>query len=831
MQDSSSRAAHTSPAPRFGKDVEGERPLMAEQVKIAVIGSGPGGLSAAAHAAELGVSHVLLEKTPKHADTIQKYQKGKHVMAEPGVLPLRSPVPFEQGTREVILDGWADALQRHSVNVHYTSGVKSIEGSEGAFTITSDGGDVWEAEYVILGIGVQGNPRKLGCDGEDAEFIQYQLDDPDEYRDESIIVVGAGDAAIENAVALSRNNTVYIINRRDEFARAKDGNVALITAAIDAGEVKCFYSTNVGSVEVGDFDGKPGKMVLSTPTGEAEVPCNRIIARLGAIPQRNLVESFGVEFPSKDPNALPVLTTKYESNVKGMYIIGALGGYPLIKQAMNQGYEVVEYCLGNDINPADHPLLEEKFGVLPYGLEVDDVLQIMQERIPIFSAVNPLVFRELLLDSNVIVPSPGEVIFQKNDFTNTFFTILDGSVEIEVGPDRRITSSQGNFFGEMSLLSGRRRSGTVYAGDFCVLIETPRKTMNKLVNSVDSVKRILDETWILRTIQGRFAPNVPLDELRPIAQAARINEYKPNEVVFSEGDEADALHLIRSGSVTVAKNFGGREIPMSYVAAGNYVGEMGLLGNSTRSATIRATVKTETISLDSDTFLELVSKSPELLEQMQAEVKQRTQQNVRLQSDAASGDMLSFLMQQGLGEATDVLLIDKELCVGCDNCEVACAETHDGTSRLDRRAGNVFAHLHVPTSCRHCEDPHCMKECPPDAITRAPGGEVYIQDNCIGCGNCERNCPYGVIQMAYRPPPKPGIWSWILFGAGPGPGQDHGPKKAAKKAAGNDVKKAVKCDMCKDLSGGPACVRACPTGAALRLSPEEFVDMVSARQG
>ena len=62
---------------------------MTEKVKIAVVGAGPGGLSAAAHAAELGVSHVLLEKTPKHADTIQKYQKGKHVMAEPNVLPLQ----------------------------------------------------------------------------------------------------------------------------------------------------------------------------------------------------------------------------------------------------------------------------------------------------------------------------------------------------------------------------------------------------------------------------------------------------------------------------------------------------------------------------------------------------------------------------------------------------------------------------------------------------------------------------------------------------------------------------------------------------------------------
>jgi len=43
------------------------------------------------------------------------------------------------------------------------------------------------------------------------------------------------------------------------------------------------------------------------------------------------------------------------------------------------------------------------------------------------------------------------------------------------------------------------------------------------------------------------------------------------------------------------------------------------------------------------------------------------------------------------------------------------------------------------------------------------------------------------------------------------------------------IKKAVKCDMCKDLTGGPACVRACPTGAASRLAPEAFVQTISER--
>ena len=68
---------------------------------------------------------------------------------------------------------------------------------------------------------------------------------------------------------------------------------------------------------------------------------------------------------------------------------------------MNQGYEVVEYIQGNEVKPADHELIAAKFEVLPGDMEVDDVLSLMQERIPVFEHVNALQFREIILDSNV----------------------------------------------------------------------------------------------------------------------------------------------------------------------------------------------------------------------------------------------------------------------------------------------------------------------------------------------------------------------------------------------------------------------------------------------
>ena len=800
---------------------------MTNNVKIAIIGSGPGGLSCAAHAAELGIPHVLLEAEDHASHTIYRYQKGKHVMAEPSILPLRSPMSFEVGKREIVLDTWNQELEKYKVNIQYRSAVTAITGAKGAFEIKTASGKSYQAETIVLGIGLQGNIRKLGVPGEDHELVQYQLDDPDAYSGETIVVVGAGDAGIENAIALTANNRVILVNRSQEFARVKQGNIDLVNNAISEGKMECRYSTSAIKVEAVETDGKPLCFAAQTAQGVENIACNRVIARLGAIPPRKLVESFGVQFPNANMDAVPQVSETYESNVPGLYIVGALAGYPLIKQAMNQGYEVVEYIQGNPVEPADEPLLKAKFKNYTRPKNVTEALALVQANVPLFANMATLQLREFMLDSEVIAPKRGAVVFLKDDYTNSLFSILEGEVVVEIpgadGKIKEITLKQGQFFGEMGLLSGRRRTSTVKAGENCVLIESPRRSMLKLIASIESVRQTMDGVALRRAVRAQIAPTVSEAELDEMVQGATIKTYAAGKTLFKAGDDPDGLHLIRKGSVTVSNMIGGKEVVISYVSAGNYVGEMALLSDAKRSATISAAVNCETILLTAEAFKAVTHKNPKLRSVIEAQVLQRLSKNIKRESAPDTGSMISFLVSQGLGEATDVLLIDESLCVRCDNCEKACADVHDGTSRLNREAGPTFANIHVPTSCRHCENPYCMKDCPPDAIHRNPNGEVYIQDTCIGCGNCQRNCPYGVIQMAQINPKRrpPSLLAWLLTGMTTEPGRE--------SAYHNDElsKKAVKCDMCKDLPGGASCVRACPTGAAIRVSPEKFMNFTS----
>lgn len=802
------------------------------QFKIAIIGAGPGGISAATHAAELGISYVLLESELAPAHTIRKFQRGKHVMAEPNHIPLRSSIPFTAGTREKILKSWEGELAQKKINIRLNSRVTAISGERGNFVIATADGKQLKVEIVVLAIGVQGNIRKLGVEGENLPMVQYQLDDPDAFVDETIVIVGGGDAGVENALALTAKNRVILINRDDEFTRCNETNLKLLNEAVEDFVIETRLSTRIEQVMPIKEGGFSLMLTARTPQGTEKIACHRVIARLGADPPRRLVESFGVRFPNEDRSTVPQLSAGFESNVPGLYIIGALAGYPLIKQVVNQGYEVIEHILGRAIEATDELLLKEKLSVLSQAGTSDEKIAHIRETVPLLAHLTLLQLRQFFLESSLMTPADGELVYQLNDYSTSFFTIISGMVTIlakDGGPDLALKT--GEFFGEMGLISGRRRMETIYAGRQCVLVETPRRTMLNLIGSAEALKKVLDETALKRAAQSYIGLPLSEDDLNYLVQDVQQKSYAADEMLYTEGDKPDGLYLIRHGSVTVSHLVGGKEVVSSFVTAGNYVGEMELIADIPRACTVRAAVATDTVLLESSRIAEIIARNPALRSNLDARYLRQLSDphaggsiesstlDTEIQASRHSRGLVSFLMRQGIGEATDVLLIDYSLCIRCDACETACADTHGGTSRLDREAGTTFANIHVPTSCRHCEHPHCMKDCPPDAIRRSVSGEVYINDSCIGCGNCVKNCPYEVIQMAAIQPgrKKPGLIEFLLNLA-------TGRSSSPALLNPDTPKKAVKCDMCNDFREGPVCVRVCPTGAAKRVNPEQLLN-------
>ncbi len=564
---------------------------------------------------------------------------------------------------------------------------------------------------------MQGNPRRLEVPGEDHPCVHTTLECAEDHHGETIVIVGGGDSAIENAIGLSEHNRVVIVNRGSDFKKAKHSNAVRIAAAIQTGKIRCHFQSRVLRIEQDDPTAAANcRVILKTADGEIPVQCHRVILRLGAIPPRGFLEPIGVRFVSPAADSLPALSPELESSVPGLYIIGALAGYPLIKQAMNQGYDVVERLLGNALEPADHPILEAKLRSALLGTDVDEALALISENVRLFRGIAPLALRELVVASTVRVPESGYEVFVRGEYQNSVFNILQGEVYLYVPGATTMVVGAGQIFGALSVISG-------VAGPDCVLLETPRSVFKKLLRTEKAAKCYLDRVHVLRALKFYLMPNAGSETIFELAATAKTKTYAAGETLFREGDPVDRLYVLGSGSVTLSQKIGGMDVVVAYCAAGGYVDCVGeLSGQATRTVTARATVAAEAISIDHAKFIRILARdtSMALAERIETERAAQLAQYAQMQARPQQGKIVSFLMENGVGEATSVLVIDESLCIGCDQCERACAVTHDGVSRLDRKAGPSFESLHLPTSGRHCEHPHCMDDC---RFTASPTGK------------------------------------------------------------------------------------------------------------
>lgn len=134
------------------------------------------------------------------------------------------------------------------------------------------------------------------------------------------------------------------------------------------------------------------------------------------------------------------------------------------------------------------------------------------------------------------------------------------------------------------------------------------------------------------------------------------------------------------------------------------------------------------------------------------------------------------------------IYVNEKWCLGCHLCEYYCAFANSGESDMINALKGVKINPRIKieeqdsisfaVSCRHCNEPLCVKSCITGALTIEDGVVSFNQDKCVGCFTCIMACPYGAIM----------------------PADDHSVIQ--------------KCELCtKNANGSPACVAGCPNQA------------------
>ncbi len=364
----------------------------------------------------------------------------------------------------------------------------------------------------------------------------------------------------------------------------------------------------------------------------------------------------------------------------------------------------------------------------------------------------------------------------------------------------------GDLFGEMTCMSFYPRSATVRALTDCTMYEMNRNVLDILQRN-KTFKERLDSTYRERALSNHLR-GVPIfaeitdDFLDHLRKTVELVRYAPGQVICKQGDPAESFYLVRIGFVKVSETYPGGELVLAYLSRGNYFGEIGLLGGGVRTATCTALDHVEVVRINGEDFKQMIERFPQIRRGLEAAAQERLQQN-RDRLAIVRSVPLDHFLAQGLMEAQSLLILDLEKCTRCDACVRACADAHDGVTRLVRE-GLRFDKYLVATSCRQCRDPLCMVGCPVGSIRRRNSLEVIIEDWCIGCGLCAKNCPYGNINLH------------------PFEVMEDDPIQPRRKMA--VVKqKATSCDLCSDTKyKEPSCVYACPHDAAHRVDPTTF---------
>ncbi len=259
---------------------------------VVIIGAGPAGISATLAAKEHGLSSITLEQDSL-GGTVYTFPRSKIVMTAPMNLPLYGKAKLYNTSKDELLQLWKKIISEHDLEIIENTKVDSIVPVEDeTFKITTNTGQEYLCNQVLLSIGRRGTPRKLGVPGEDTQKVAYRLLEPEQISNKKIIVVGGGDSAIESALLLKDENEVILSYRKDKFSRLKPKNREKIEEAMANTSIKVVYNSNLVSIN-------ENSILLKTALDELEVENDLVYIFAGGELPTSFLQNAGIEIKKR----------------------------------------------------------------------------------------------------------------------------------------------------------------------------------------------------------------------------------------------------------------------------------------------------------------------------------------------------------------------------------------------------------------------------------------------------------------------------------------------------------------------------------------------------
>ena len=146
------------------------------------------------------------------------------------------------------------------------------------------------------------------------------------------------------------------------------------------------------------------------------------------------------------------------------------------------------------------------------------------------------------------------------------------------------------------------------------------------------ISKIQDEVAMLRSLP--MFSNMPASKLKLLAFASDRVTFQAGEVLFRQGEDGDAAYIVIEGTAEVLVSSGDTEVKVAELVSNDFVGDMGVISDMPRTATVRAGTALVTLRIRKDHMMEMVRESQELALAVLREVVGRLAKTTRDLSDA-----------------------------------------------------------------------------------------------------------------------------------------------------------------------------------------------------
>ncbi|XP_030633416.1 protein kinase, cAMP-dependent, regulatory, type II, alpha, B isoform X2 [Chanos chanos] len=239
----------------------------------------------------------------------------------------------------------------------------------------------------------------------------------------------------------------------------------------------------------------------------------------------------------------------------------------------------------------------------------------------LFKTLEQEQFSEVLDAMFEVLVKPQEHIIDQGDDGDNFYVIERGVYDIVVQKDG-VSRCVGKYdnkgsFGELALMYNTPRAATIIASQEGALWALDRATFHRLIVRNNAKKRKMYETFIESV---PLLKALELSERMKIVDVLGIKSFKDGELIIKQGDMADCFYIVESGQVkilikskTKTNQRENKEVEVARCSRGQYFGELALVTNKPRAASVYAVGETKCLVIDVQAFERLLGSCKEIM--------------------------------------------------------------------------------------------------------------------------------------------------------------------------------------------------------------------------